>query len=162
WMPLPMLVFRLPRTNICSQTGRTAHAAAAEKRATGGRCPRREARPPVAKAVSWGRLRLAADGGLQRRAGRELRHGRGRDGCLLAGVARVHTLPRGALLPAELADAGEGDVAARLEGVRDRAEHRLDGVPGVSLGQTRAVGDLLDELTLRHDEWPPLVSGLRE
>ena len=68
--------------------------------------------PPAARALPVGRevwrVVLAADGGLERRAGGELRHGRRRDLDLLARVPRVDAGARRALRDVELAEAGEG------------------------------------------------------
>ena len=69
----------------------------------------------------------ALDPRLQPGPGRESRHAASGDRDPLAG-ARVDALARSALGDMKLAEAGEVDVLTACQRVRDRVEHRLDGL----------------------------------
>ena len=69
---------------------------------------------------------------------------------LLSRVARVHALAGRALLGRELAEPGEGDGVARLEGVSHRRNERVDCGARVALAEAALRGHLVDELLLGH------------
>jgi hypothetical protein len=50
----------------------------------------------------------------------------------------------------ELAEAGDRDLAASTQRVFDGRQHGVDCPGGILLGQLGAVGDLVDQLGLRH------------
>src|SRR4029078_3258267 len=90
------------------------------------------------------------DRGLQRAAGRELRHRRRGDRHLLARIARVDALALLAVLGGGLPEAREVDLAAALQCVGDRVEHRVHCLGRVAPRQIGLLGHLVDELLLRH------------
>src|SRR5205814_2485138 len=90
------------------------------------------------------------DGGLERAAGRELRHARRRNVNLLGRVAGIDAGACGALLRLELAESGEGHVAARLERVGDGLQERVDRFARVARRELAPSSHLRDELLLGH------------
>src|SRR5689334_4128435 len=99
----------------------------------------------------------ALDRRLQGAAGRELRHASSRDLDLLGRIARVDPRARRAVLRLELPEAGERDVAPRLERVGDRVEERVDGLARVACGQLAPPSHLRHELLFGHS---PLLLSL--
>src|SRR5262245_23409613 len=109
--------------------------ASAPPTASGTRCRGDAAGEPPASAGGPGGAEIRptdfragtglVDGLLELRAGGELRDVGGRDLHLLA-RAGVHALPGGAPRDVELAEAGERDGVAVLQGALDHAERRVD------------------------------------
>src|SRR5579862_3078835 len=88
--------------------------------------------------------------GLERAAGRELRHTCSGNMHLLTRIARVDAGAGLPLLRLELPEAGERDVAAASQGVGDRLEERVDRFPGVAGRELASPGHLRDKLLLVH------------
>src|SRR5579875_3312947 len=129
----------------CNLTATQCSATASRDRDRArGRAGWRALRPRPA-----GGRRSSVDGLLEPGPGGELRHAGSGDLDLLAGRG-VAAFARGALRDAELAKAGEDDVAAAPERVLDRFKHRVNRVCRVLLAQPGAIGYLVDEFGLRH------------
>src|SRR3954470_21391698 len=104
------------------------------------------AAPDADVAPSW---ELALDGLLETGARGEARHLRRRDLDRLAG-AGVDTLAGAALGDVELAEPREGDLATAGEGLLDDAEDGIHRRGGLLLVEIALLGDVVDELALRH------------
>src|SRR4051794_24200482 len=104
------------------------------------------AAPDGGGAPGWG---LALDGLLEAGPGGEARHLGGRDLDRLAG-AGMHTLAGAAIGDVELAEAGERDLTPSGERLLDDSEDGIDRGRGLLLVEVALLGDVLDELALRH------------
>src|SRR3990167_9258771 len=88
---------------------------------------------------------------LERFAGRKLGLLRGRDVDGRAGL-RIASYPRGALGHPESPKTGQPNFAPLLQGGSDDVENSIDGLVGVGLGETGAVGDGSGKILFVHRE----------
>src|SRR5581483_4058801 len=103
---------------------------------------------PPSRGAESPRSALALEGGLELRAGGELRHRRRRDLDALP-RARIDPLTRRALRRRELPEPGEVHGVAALQRLRDGLHEGIDRLAGVTSREPALLGDLLDEVLLR-------------